>query len=207
MENAAIAPRRASDAAGRGIYLAAERHMQELLANFCARYSERSERATARSRALFRSCMTFSGRGVIGLALACGLLLGCVRSSVHRGTELYEQRRYIDAAWVFEGTEPELGRYDVEERVRYGWYRGATLWILGDLDEARRWLEYGSHAARTLPPEQRAALVRGVLGDSPAPTLEQALAAPPPQGAGGGIVAAPALVVDHRGRRPLNVGQ
>lgn len=128
----------------------------------------------------------------VALALAAYLgLLGCVRSSVSRGTELYEQKRYIDAAWVFEGMEVELARYDAEERASYGFYRGATLWLLGDVEHARRWLEYGARAARALPTAERAALVRAVLGPSPVSALERALAAPVPDaGIGGGIIAA-----------------
>ena len=67
---------------------------------------------------------------------------GCAGSCVNRGAELYEQRRYIDAAQVFEHNERHLADYDVEERIRYALYRSATLSALGDRIAAERWASY-----------------------------------------------------------------
>jgi hypothetical protein len=73
-------------------------------------------------------------------------LLGCLLWActfyVHRGSDLYYQGRYIEAAQVLEQTESRLTEADAVERAEYGLYRGATLLRLGDLDGALRWLEY-----------------------------------------------------------------
>ena len=61
---------------------------------------------------------------------------------VGRGSDLYYQGRYIEAAHVLEMSEHGLRAQDEENRALYGLYRGATLFRLGDLDGARRWLEY-----------------------------------------------------------------
>ena len=91
-----------------------------------------------RSRAfsLF-SCAFFAG-------LACTHYVG-------RGSDLYYQGRYIEAAHVLEMSEQRLREADPEDRVTYGLYRGATLFRLGDLDGARRWLEYSEHIAAANP--------------------------------------------------------
>jgi hypothetical protein len=64
---------------------------------------------------------------------------------------LYYQGRYIEAAHVLEMSEPRLREADDLDRASYGLYRGATLFRLGDLDGARRWLEYSEHVAVTHP--------------------------------------------------------
>jgi hypothetical protein len=73
---------------------------------------------------------------------------------------LYYQGRYIEAAHVLEMSEPRLVEADDPDKATYGLYRGATLFRLGDLDGARRWLEYSEHLAAThsgvlAPEEQR----------------------------------------------------
>src|SRR5215510_12714224 len=78
---------------------------------------------------------------------------------VGRGSDLYYQGRYIEAAHVLEMSEQRLSRADDDERATYGLYRGATLFRLGDLDGARRWLEYSeqltvTHPERLRPEEQ-----------------------------------------------------
>ena len=75
-------------------------------------------------------------RGLLGC-----LLWGCT-FYVHRGSDLYYQGRYIEAAQVLEQTESRLVEATPAERAEYGLYRGATLLRLGDLDGALRWLEY-----------------------------------------------------------------
>src|SRR5690606_23887874 len=53
------------------------------------------------------------------LAVALGLVLGlsaCGSSAVSRGASYYAEGRYIDAAQVFEQTEPRLSGYDGGER-------------------------------------------------------------------------------------------
>lgn len=90
-------------------------------------------------------------RGMLGSALPRPMLLGPVLLGssllactfyVHRGSDLYYQGRYIEAAQVLEQTETRLLEADPVERAEYGLYRGATLLRLGDLDGALRWLEY-----------------------------------------------------------------
>lgn len=81
----------------------------------------------------------------------CLALAGCGGSSLNRGANYYSERRYIDAAQVFEHAEPELRSYDLAERARYGLYRGATLLELGDTTEAERWLMFGYQLAAKNP--------------------------------------------------------
>ncbi len=76
--------------------------------------------------------------------------IGCTHY-VGRGSDLYYQGRYIEAAHVLEKSEPRLADASALERATYGLYRGATLLRLGDLDGARRWLEYSQHWATVNP--------------------------------------------------------
>lgn len=73
------------------------------------------------------------------------LAAGACTHYVGRGSDLYYQGRYIEAAHVLEMSERRLATADPDERATYGLYRGATLFRLGDLDGARRWLEYSEH--------------------------------------------------------------
>ena len=97
------------------------------------------------------------GYMVLPLSLACG-------SAVGRGTALYEQRSYIEAAEAFESTQGRLVTMKPVERVRYGLYRGLTFMALGDLRGAERWLDYADEQQRTqpklLPDNERDLLVR-----------------------------------------------
>jgi tetratricopeptide (TPR) repeat protein len=96
------------------------------------------------------------------LCAMCLALVGCGGSSLNRGANYYSEKRYIDAAQVFEHAEPELVAYDDAQRARYGLYRGATLLELGDMSEAERWLMFGHQLAaknpRALSESERAAL-------------------------------------------------
>lgn len=91
--------------------------------------------------------------GLLGFFLLAAA--GCTYS-VGRGSDLYYQGRYIEAAHVLEMSEPRLRAADEEERAVYGLYRGATLFRLGDLDEARRWLEYSEQLFASRPETLRA---------------------------------------------------
>ena len=100
------------------------------------------------------------------LALWCALTsTACSRSYVARGSELYANQRYIEAAEVFERTEPRLGQYSYSERARYGLYRGLTLLALGDRLGAQRWFAYSYDIERRYPgalePNYKAQLERG----------------------------------------------
>jgi len=81
-----------------------------------------------------------SGRQWLPFA-ALVLSAGCTHY-VGRGSDLYYQGRYIEAAHVLEKSEPRLEGGSFEEQAEYGLYRGATLLRLGDLDGAGRWLEF-----------------------------------------------------------------
>jgi tetratricopeptide (TPR) repeat protein len=102
----------------------------------------------------------------LALSAMCLALMGCGGSSLNRGANYYSERRYIDAAQVFEHAEPELVTYDDAQRARYGLYRGATLLELGDMGEAERWLMFGHQLAAEHP---------GALSDSERAALREAL--------------------------------
>lgn len=80
--------------------------------------------------------------------LACALELtsACGAHYVTRGSELYDDGHYVEAAEVFEQTEQRLASSSSCERARFGLYRGATFLKLGDVPHAARWLGY----ARTI---------------------------------------------------------
>ena len=100
------------------------------------------------------------------LILVCIAMTGC-GSSLGRGTTLYQQQSYIEAAEVFERTQSRLASMDPEERARYGLYRGLTLMALGDVRGAERWLDYAETQERTQPGllarDERAMLTHGRL--------------------------------------------
>jgi tetratricopeptide (TPR) repeat protein len=74
--------------------------------------------------------------GVSLFAMACG------SHYVSRGSALYADGRYVEAAEVFERTEVRLASSSDRERARFGVYRGATFLKLGDVPHAARWLGY-----------------------------------------------------------------
>jgi hypothetical protein len=95
---------------------------------------------------------------VVPLALAC-------ETHVRRGSVLYADGRYVEAAEVFEQTEHRLAGFTPRERAEYGLYRGMTMLVLGDLSNARRWLTYAYEVERVAPgslrADRRALLDRG----------------------------------------------
>lgn len=76
------------------------------------------------------------------LALLLALTAGCGAHFVNRGSSLYEDGHYVEAAEVFEQTEARLQSCSSGERARFGLYRGATFLKLGDAQHAARWLGY-----------------------------------------------------------------
>lgn len=79
------------------------------------------------------------------LACAASLALATCVACTHyvgRGSDLYYQGRYIEAAHVLEKSEPQLIGATQVEQAAYSLYRGATLLRLGDLEGASRWLEF-----------------------------------------------------------------
>jgi hypothetical protein len=100
------------------------------------------------------------------LVCALGLVtLTACEGYVRRGSTLYADGRYIEAAEVFERTEERLPESTPREKAEYGLYRGMTLLVLGDLENARRWLGYAYDIERaqpgTLRHDRRVLLDRG----------------------------------------------
>jgi tetratricopeptide (TPR) repeat protein len=107
-------------------------------------------------------------KGVLARPLfvcALALTLASCEGYVRRGSTLYADGRYIEAAEVFERTEDRLPVSTPREKAEYGLYRGMTLLVLGDLENARRWLGYAYEIERaqpgTLRHDRRVLLDRG----------------------------------------------
>jgi hypothetical protein len=79
------------------------------------------------------------------------LLSACGGHFVARGSELYRDGSYVEAAEVFERTEQRLTSSSNSERARFGLYRGATFLELGDAAHAARWLGYAREVVKTDP--------------------------------------------------------
>jgi tetratricopeptide (TPR) repeat protein len=109
-------------------------------------------------KALGRACRAAA------FALAAIALAAC-SGYVKRGSALYSDGRYVEAAEVFERTEYRLSEADSRERAEYGLYRGMTLLVLGDLRNAQGWLAYAYEVDRRDPgalrADRRALLDRG----------------------------------------------
>jgi hypothetical protein len=136
---------------------------------------------------------------------------------VSRGSDLYNQGRYIEAAQVLEQTEYRLEHSEAaDEHAEYGLYRGATLLRLGDLDGAQHWLAYAQQWEQSHPGalrederdllEERIIALQGDLERRHAIEEGQALAAegvqgsrgPGVQGFGGGAAAPGGRSVERR---------
>lgn len=93
--------------------------------------------------------------------LLVGLVCACATNN-DRGTVLYGEGRYIEAAELFEHSEEQLMTFALAERARYGLYRGMTLLKLGDVEGAAKWLDYArdseAHTPNSLKPSDRKAL-------------------------------------------------
>lgn len=130
----------------------------------------------------------FNGEGALKsgiLAFVFGAVLSSCASSVQRGAEFYMQRRYIDAAQVFEHCERQLPDWEEGARAEYALYRGATFLALGNTEAARVWLQGAQQGWRHLSPDDRALLadsLRAAAADTrPTPVFQGAsgLAATP----------------------------
>lgn len=82
------------------------------------------------------------GATALALASLVVALGGCGAHFVSRGSALYQDGNYVEAADVFERTEGRLASCSSPERARFGLYRGATFLKLGDVEHAARWLGY-----------------------------------------------------------------
>jgi hypothetical protein len=85
------------------------------------------------------------------LAGALWLTSACAAHYVTKGTELYDDGHYVEAAEVFEKTEQRLAGSSNSERARFGLYRGATFFKLGDVPHAARWLGYARSIVKSDP--------------------------------------------------------
>jgi hypothetical protein len=90
-------------------------------------------------------------RSAAPLVVVAALLAGCGGHYVNRGADLFSDGRYVEAAEVFERTQDRLGSSDAGEQARYGLYRGATLFVLGDFAHAQPWLAYAYEVERVNP--------------------------------------------------------
>jgi hypothetical protein len=90
-------------------------------------------------------------RSSVSLVLALALTVGCGGQYITRGSELYDDARYVEAAEVFERTEARLASASQDERARFGLYRGATFLKLGDTTHAARWLGYARSVVQAHP--------------------------------------------------------
>jgi hypothetical protein len=107
-----------------------------------------------------RSVIALGVTAIVALSGACG------GHYVSRGTDLYSDGRYVEAAEVFERTEARLAESSSGERARFGLYRGATFLKLGDAVHAARWLGYARSVVTQHP---------DALGSSDAALLEASL--------------------------------
>ena len=86
---------------------------------------------------------------LVGAALL--LTSACGGHYVSRGSALYDDAHYVEAAEVFEQTEGRLASSSNTERARFGLYRGATFLKLGDTAHAARWLGYARSIVKKDP--------------------------------------------------------
>jgi hypothetical protein len=91
------------------------------------------------------------GRCWRGAALAAWLAVSACSGYVKRGSALYADGRYVEAAEVFERTEHRLEEASPRERAEYALYRGMTLLVLGDLRNCHRWLAYAYQVEKSVP--------------------------------------------------------
>ena len=85
------------------------------------------------------------------LLIVAALLVGCGGHYVNRGSDLFADGRYVEAAEVFERTQGRLTESNSDDQARYGLYRGATLFVLGDFAHAQQWLAYAYEVERVNP--------------------------------------------------------
>jgi tetratricopeptide (TPR) repeat protein len=131
-----------------------------------------------------------SRAAALALAGALALLLsGCGAHFVSRGSSLYQDGHYVEAAEVFEQTERRLDGCSSRERARFGLYRGATYLKLGDTPHAARWLGY----ARAIESSEPNALNRSdsALLDASLQALGRGGPVEPTRAAGSEVAAAP----------------
>jgi hypothetical protein len=128
------------------------------------------------------------------LLVACLAFAACTRP-IERGEALYRDGRYVEAAEMFELSEPRLATLPADSCAAFGLYRGLTFLQLDDVDSARRWLAYAYSVEQKSPgmllPEQRRLLEHG--------WAEAERRAGPPPADGGGehkIAAAGAPTLD-----------
>lgn len=88
--------------------------------------------------------------GALGGGSMTMLMCSCAATQSYP-YDLYRQQHYIEAEDVFDRSEPQLEAQSLEERARYGLYRGLTLLALGDVERAQQWLGYTTDLQRRQP--------------------------------------------------------
>jgi hypothetical protein len=91
--------------------------------------------------------------GLVAL-MSAWVVCGCSHY-LARGSDLYYQGKYIDAAHVFQNSEHRMSSAPLEERAEYALFRGCTLLRLGDLAGAERWLGYAQATETSLDKSER----------------------------------------------------
>ncbi len=84
------------------------------------------------------------------LLVVAALSTACA-TSVHRGSDLYKQERYVEAAEVFANTEQQLATATPVARAKYAVFRGLTLLELGDYAGAYQWMQRAYEVERRHP--------------------------------------------------------
>ena len=108
------------------------------------------------------------------------LTSACGGHYVSRGSALYDDAHYVEAAEVFEQTEGRLASSSNDERARFGLYRGATFLKLGDTSHAARWLGYARSIVKK-DPDALSSADLALLGTSLAALGRAAPDAPEPK--------------------------
>lgn len=117
--------------------------------------------------------------------IALALLGACTshQDQLERAELHYRAARYEYALTNLEDLEPELGRLDASERVRYHFVRGMTHARLQQREHARHWLALTreiSEGGSTLSSDAQASM-RRILADTenaPTPVAQDAGATP-----------------------------
>lgn len=94
--------------------------------------------------------MLARARCILAVSAAAALALSCT-SYVQRGSTLYAEGRYVEAAAVLEQAEHRIDPADPRENAEYAAYRGLTMLLLGDLRNANRWMAYAYQIEQSNP--------------------------------------------------------
>lgn len=114
--------------------------------------------------------------GGVALILSALGVMGCDATTDLQARNAYDEGRYLDAAERLERAESGLAALPPERRARYGLYRGLSLLRLGEVEGARRWLEYvelNRQLVARLADHERRKLREGLIEARAAPTASR----------------------------------